>query len=95
MKVQKDRYMIDDEDMDPDTLMALALSKYTIAKDHDEWMKDAELKDDPKIVALTSTVQKQEKELDKLTQILLQAQGWRTAQCHSNMYQVHAVEAQI
>ena len=41
-------------------------------------------KEDEKIVALTSTVKKQEKDLDKLTQILLQAQNKRKQSNGSN-----------
>ena len=51
--------------------MTLALSKFTIAKDADEWMPKIE--DDPKIVALSTTIQAQKEVTDKLTKIITEA----------------------
>ena len=72
MKDQKNKYMLEEVVIEPEKLMALAESKYTIQKDNNEWMVD---KEDSKIVALASTVEKQEKELDRLTQIIIQKHG--------------------
>ena len=72
MSIHLSRQKLDQ--MDAETLMAMALSKYTIAKDHNAWMPTKEVKEDPKIVALTATLKKQELELDKLTKIITQAQ---------------------